>query len=379
FLVRSGVLSSVHAFASDPQRGLYILALLTLAIGASLALFAWRAPRLAAIPAFSWLSRESLLLLNNLFLLVSAATILLGTLYPMLLEALHLGSISVGPPYFETVFVPLMAPLLTLAAAAPFTTWRQTAPARLWLQLRWPLLAALGLGLLLSLSTLHSMQAALGLCLGLWVLLGTLWHAGHALKPGPGASLLQAWHRTPRATVGMWTAHLGLAVFVLGVSLVRTLEYSQDLRLNVGRSATVGDYQFRLAGLTRRDGPNYLAARADIEVRPARDPQAKPVLLHPEKRFFPVQAMPMTEAGIDRGFSRDLYVSLAELGADQSWGMRIQVKPFMSWLWCGVLLMALGGFVAAADRRLRLAGRTQACAQQAQGLPLALSPQGARA
>ncbi|MCV2355684.1 heme lyase CcmF/NrfE family subunit [Paucibacter sp. B2R-40] len=356
FLVRSGVLSSVHAFATDPERGLYILALLVLAIGGSLALFAWRAPQMEqrshAEEGFALASRETLLLINNLFLLVSAGTVLLGTLYPLAIDALSGAKISVGPPYFDAVFAPLMLPLLALLGFGPFATWRGRGAGALLKQLRLPLLTSVLLGALLSFAFLHSLLAAVSLSLGLWVLLATGWHIAHTLQRPPGSSVSWAtrWGQTTRSQWGMWLAHGGLAVFVLGVSLVKSLEQSQEASLQPGQTLNLGGYEFRFESIERRSGPNFIAAQARFEVRREGTLVAT---LRPEKRFYPVQQMPMSEAAIDRSFSRDLYISLGERSSGGSYGLRVQIKPFMTWIWSGCLLMALGGALAASDRRYR--------------------------
>ena len=350
FLVRSGVLTSVHAFASDPARGRFILVLLSLVIGGSLGLYAWRAPKWSAGPPFGWFSREAMLMLNNLFLLVAAGTVLLGTLYPLAVDALDLGRISVGPPYFEAVFVPLMLPLLLLLPLGPWLAWRQSDPARAWQGLRaMALIAGLG-GLGLSVARLGSATMTLGVVLGTWVLLATLRHAWSRADSAQGR--WQGARQQSPAYWGMVLAHAGIGVFVLGVTLLKGLEHAQDHSLKVGDAVEVGDHRFALQSIDEVKGPNYLAARARVEV--TRDGQPVAVL-HPERRLYTVQRMPMTEAAIDRGVLRDLYVSLGGTTDEGRWGMRLQVKPFMGWVWCGCLLMAGGGLLAACDRRRRRA------------------------
>lgn len=352
FLVRSGVLSSVHAFASDPRRGLVILGLLVVAIGGALALYAWRAPAIAAAEAaeegagsdLAWLSRETLLLVNNLLLVVAAATVLLGTLYPLAVDAFGGGRISVGAPYFDAVFVPLMLPLMALLGLGPLARWQRSqgdGPRELLARARWPLGLAAAMALLVGAAALSSPLAATGVALGLWVICATAAHA---------APWRQRWRQVTGAQAGMWLAHAGLGVFVLGVSLVKHLEQSREGSLAPGQSLALGAYEFRFESLERRDGPNYEAAAARFIVR---EHGAVIARLAPEKRYYPVQQMPMTEAAIDRGFTRDLYVSLADAVPGGAWGVRVQVKPFMGWIWTGALLMAAGGALAAADRRYR--------------------------
>ena len=351
FLVRSGVLTSVHAFASDPRRGLYILAFLGVAIGGALALYAWRAPTVGLGGRFAVFSRESLLLLNNVILAATAGTVLLGTLYPLALDALDLGKISVGPPYFESVFVPLMVPLLLLAGVGPLVSWKEASWRGVLRRLRWIALGAVGSASAVLLALQTSWMVALGVALAAWLALGT---AAEAIK--------HLRHRQAGLPLGWWgmvVAHTGVAVFVLGVTLVKGLETAADHSLRVGQSATLGDYRFEFAGLAREQGPNYVAARARFEV--SRD--GRPVAtLHPEKRFYIVQQMPMTEAAIDRGIFRDLYVSLNEATKDGAWVVRLQHKPFIGWVWAGALLIALGGGLAAADKRYRTARRVEATA-----------------
>ena len=358
FLVRSGVLSSVHAFASDPRRGLFILAFLVVVIGGSLGLYAWRASAVAAPHAahgprvrFAAWSRESLLLLNNVFLLVTAGTVLLGTLYPLALDAFGLGKISVGPPYFEAVFVPLMVPVLVLMVFGPVVAWQRGSWAQAWQTLRAPALAALVLAGAVAVVARASLGVALGLLLSLWIALGTLQLLRRRWVAVPGQT---AWLARARALpLGLWgmaAAHLGVGVFVAGVTLVKGFDHAQDASLKEGDHVVVAGHDFHFASLAKGKGANYISARATFEV--TRDGRHV-ATLHPEKRLYIVQRMPMTEAAIDRGFTRDLYVSLGEASPDGAWGVRVQVKPFMGWVWAGCLLMALGGGLAASDRRYR--------------------------
>lgn len=351
FLVRSGVLNSVHAFASDPRRGLYILVFLLLVIGGSLSLFAWRAPKVGLGGRFQLFSRESLLLLNNVFLLVAMGTVLLGTLYPLALDAFGLGKISVGPPYFETVFVPLMVPVLVLMSIGPFVAWKQGSWQEAWLALRGTALISFALAAALALAGKTSLGVTLGVLLALWIVLGSLKQAWVRIQAGAGRTpFLQRWRVIPSAFWGMVAAHLGVGVFVFGVTLVKGLDHVQDGSLKEGQSISAGGYEFAFQSLEKQKGPNYIAARARFEVsRHGRHVAT----LYPEKRLYIVQRMPMTEAGIDRAWSRDLYVSLGEATPDGSWGVRVQVKPFMGWVWAGCVIMALGGLLAAADKRYR--------------------------
>ena len=358
FLVRSGVLTSVHAFASDPRRGLYILAFLGVAIGGALTLYVWRAPTVGLGGRFAVFSRESLLLLNNVILAATAGTVLLGTLYPLALDALDLGKISVGPPYFESVFVPLMVPLLLLAAIGPMAAWKEASWRGVLRRLRGIALGSLAMAALALLVLHASWKVALGVALAAWLMLGTLAEVAKRWRSHPAGT--GATHRLlspPRSWWGMVVAHAGLAVFVLGVTLAKGLETGSDHSLRPGQSATLGHYRFDFADLTRVQGPNYIAARARFDVSRAGRPVAT---LYPEKRFYVVQQMPMTEAAIDRGLLRDLYVALNQATPNGAWIVRIQHKPFIGWVWAGALFIAFGGALAASDRRYRAARRSAA-------------------
>jgi len=366
--VRSGVLTSVHAFATDPARGIFILALLVVVIGGSLLLYVWRAPRIGLGGGFEPLSRESMLLANNVVFAAAAGSVLLGTLYPLALDASGLGKISVGPPYFETVFVPLMAPALFLMGVGPLARWKKASVPDLAARLRWAFAASLVAGLVLPLAMGRwSALAAFGLLLAAWVA------ASGAVqlyeKIGNAANGASAWARlrnTPRATYGMLLAHFGVAVFVVGVTLVKSYESERDVRMEPGDTVELGGYTFRLDGVRDARGPNYVAARAQIQVsRGGRTVTA----LYPEKRIYTVQNMPMTEAAIDPGFTRDLYVSLGDSVSATAWIVRVQHKPFIDWIWGGCLLIALGGALAASDRRYRVAAKRQESYAAAQVAP----------
>ena len=351
FLVRSGVLTSVHAFATDPRRGLFILAFLALVIGGSLALYAWRAPSVGAGERFAVFSRESLLLLNNVLLLTAAATVLLGTLYPLFLDALELGKISVGAPYFEAVLMPLFLPVLVLMAAAPFVEWKRAAWGKVGARLSKIAQIALLFGLTAWLGLKYRPAVAAGLMLSLWIVLGTGLHLAQRRNVV----------KQPLGYWGMLAAHAGIAVFVFGVTLVKGGEISEDASLRVGESLVSNGLRYSFVNLQKVDGPNYVAARATFEVV---DADNNVVILQPEKRYYTVQQMPMTEAAIERGFTQDIYLSLGEPGKDGAWLVRMQRKPFMGWIWAGCLMIAAGGLLAATDRRYRL-GRREAATQAA--------------
>jgi len=351
FLVRSGVLTSVHAFATDPRRGLYILLFLAVVVGGSLTLYAWRAPSVGLGGRFALWSRETTLLLNNVLLLSAAATVLLGTLYPLFLDALNLGKISVGPPYFEAVFVPLMLPVLWLMGAGPYVRWKSAELAPLLRRLRW--VALLCVALLVGIACYAATpMVMLGLGSAGWVLASTASHLRERLGHGTADSgWLRRLRKQPRSYWGMLLAHAGIGVFVIGVTMVKGYEHSEDRAMQVGESATVAGYTFRFTALRDIQGPNYTAAQGTFEVS---DGTRVLTLLRPEKRLYTVQNMPMTEAAIDRGALRDLYVSLGELTEQGVWVVRFQHKPMVSWIWAGCLLMAAGGALAATDRRYRL-------------------------
>jgi cytochrome c-type biogenesis protein CcmF len=359
FLVRSGVLSSVHAFATDPRRGLFILAFLTIVIGASLALYAWRAPKVGLGSRFSALSRESLLLANNVLLVVAMAAVLLGTLYPLLLDALGLGKISVGPPYFDTVFVPLMVPLIFLMGVGPLARWKQAELPDLAKRLRW----AAGAAVVATLATEWirgeiTWMASLGLLMTFWIVAAVLTDLWEHVRPAGGmrASVWQRLRLYPRAMVGMSLAHLGIAAFIFGVTMVKSFEVERDVKMDIGDTTEAGGYSFKFEGVQDAQGPNYSAARGTIVV--SKDGQ-EVARMFPEKRVYRVQSNPMTEAAIDSGIARDLYVSLGNAVEGKAWVVRVYYKPFVTWIWGGCVLMALGGLVAATDRRYRTVRREQ--------------------
>jgi cytochrome c-type biogenesis protein CcmF len=356
FLVRSGVLSSVHAFASDPARGIFILGFLSVVVGGSLALFAWRGPRVGVGGLFEPVSREAALLANNVLLMVAAAAVLLGTLYPLVLDALGLGKISVGPQYFNAVFVPLMAPAMFLLGVGPLARWKQASLPELALQLRWVGLGALLLALALPWLAGHlTAGVAFGLLLALWVAGGTALTLWKRVQGQPRAVWGARLRAMPGSWYGMLLAHLGVAVFIVGVTLVGGYETEQDLRMEVGSTAQAGGYGFTLVKLQEVPGPNYTAVRATVHV--TRDGRVVRTLF-PEKRLYTVSRQPMTEVAIDRGVTRDLYVSMGEpLENGRAWSVRLYVKPFVNWIWGGCVLMALGGLLAVADRRYRVASR----------------------
>ena len=356
FLVRSGVLTSVHAFATDPERGIFILGLLVLTIGVSLILFAWRAPKVGIGGRFQLISRESALLTNNVLLVVAAGAVLLGTLYPLLLDALDMGKISVGPPYFDAVFLPLMTPALFLMAIGPIARWKQAELPDIVSRLRWAAVVSLVMGLLTPLIMGEwGAIRSLGFTMAFWVMSSVFLMLRERVQKSPrSGNVLGKIAGLPNSFLGMCAAHTGVAIFVIGVTMVKSYEVEKDLRMEVGDTAEMGGYLFQFEGVTRAKGPNYSADRGQIVV--SKGDKVETVLF-PEKRVYTVQTMPMTEAAIDTGFTRDLYVSLGEPVSNGAWSVRIYYKPFVDWIWGGAFVMALGGLLAVSDRRYRLVSR----------------------
>ena len=343
FLVRSGVLTSVHAFATDPRRGIFILALLVVVVGGSLTLFAWRAPKVNAGGNFGLVSRETMLLMNNVLLVVATGSVLLGTLYPLLIDALGMGKLSVGPPYFNTVFVPVMVPLLLLMAVGPLAHWKhadlKAIARRLRVSMVLAVIAGIALPLLMGAWTPLTAMSSL---LAVWIIASGVFQIIDRLETG----------RPPAAFWGMHFAHFGIAVFVIGVAMVGGYQEEKDVRMEPGDTVQVGGYSFRFVGVESVSGPNYRAARGSVEL--SKDGRNLKTM-HPEKRKYFSSEMPMTEAAIDAGFTRDVYVSLGEaLDSSGAWSVRVYYKPFVDWIWGGCVLMGLGGFIAMLDRRYRL-------------------------
>ena len=343
FLVRSGVLTSVHAFASDPRRGVFILVLLAVVVGSSLTLFAWRAPKVSAGGSFALVSRETMLLMNNVLLVVAAGSVLLGTLYPLLIDALGMGKLSVGPPYFNSVFVPVMVPLLLLMAVGPLAHWKHADLTAIALRLRVSMVLAVIAGIALPLMMgAWTPLTAMSSLLAVWITSSGVFQIIERMKTG-----------TPAAAFwGMQVAHFGIAVFVIGVAMVGGYQEEKDVRMEPGDTVQVGGYGFRLIEVKTAPGPNYRASVGAVEL--SKDGRVLKTM-YPEKRQYFSSQMPMTEAAIDAGFTRDVYVSLGEpLDKQGAWSVRVYYKPFVDWIWGGCLLMGLGGFIAMLDRRYRL-------------------------
>ena len=370
FLVRSGVVTSVHAFAADPKRGVFILAFLCVVVGASLTLFAARAAKVRAGGAFALVSRETFLLVNNVLLTTAAAAVLLGTLYPMIIDALGMGKLSVGPPYFNAVFGPIMVPVLVFMVLGAYTRWKGDSLKDVFRKLRPVAIVSLLLGCGLPVLLGHwSVWIALGLSLVFWIVLSSLLQIVQQLRD------TVHWRQTPVSFWGMHLAHIGIAVTVLGITMVKGYETERDVRMAMGDTVAVGGYTFRLAGMRTIAGPNYNADVGDVEL--IKDGQVLRTM-HPQKRQYLSSTMPMTETAIDTGWTRDLYVSLGERldgdAAKPAWAVRVYHKPFVSWIWGGCLLMALGGAMAALDKRYR---KKRAAAKAA--LPVGVDAAGAAA
>ncbi|HEX5833765.1 MAG TPA: heme lyase CcmF/NrfE family subunit [Pyrinomonadaceae bacterium] len=364
FLVRSGVLTSVHAFATDPKRGVFILAFLVFVIGGSLLLYAWRAKQVGLGSKFDVVSRESFLLSNNVLLAVAAGSVLLGTLYPLIVDALGMGKLSVGPPYFNLVFVPLMAPAMFLMGIGPLARWKKASLPDLAKRLRWAFIVSV-----LSAVTLPFILGgwkwlvSLGLLLAIWIVTTVLVNIWERVRVTSGQlTMFQKLRTQSRSYYGMQVAHVGVAVFIVGVTMVTGYQSEQDVRMGIGDAIHAGGYEFKFNGVTDVTGPNYAGARAEIIV--SKDGVEKE-RMYPEKRNYTASGNVMTETAIDSGLFRDLYVSLGEPVGSGAWSVRVYYKPFVGWIWYGAVLMALGGGLALSDRRYALAARKEREAREA--------------
>ena len=352
FLVRSGVLTSVHAFAADPTRGFFVLVFLLLVVGSSLLLFAIRAQALNSESHYDLFSREVFLLVNNIILICATGVVLVGTLSPILFDVLELGKISVGEPFFNTTFAPIALVLMVFTAVGPLVNWKRHN----FSVLRSSLIQALVISVVAAAVSLWTFDAGWN-----WLVFVTLllcvWVVSH--------SLLDAWKKIATAKAGMWAgikrlsmsyrgmviAHIGMAISVAGVAMTSNYDVERDVRMHAGDKVDIGPYHFVFEGVKEVEGPNYFATRGFVAVTKEGEPVA---LLTPEKRRYHVRRDVMTEAAIDAGFSRDLYVALGEPLDDGSWAVRIYFKPFMRWVWGGGVVMAIGGLMAMSDRRYRI-------------------------
>ncbi|MBA3581421.1 MAG: heme lyase CcmF/NrfE family subunit [Gammaproteobacteria bacterium] len=351
FLVRSGVLVSVHAFATDPERGVFILAFLAVVIGGALILFAWRSTAVSSGGQFSLFSKELLLLLNNVLLVVVCGTVFFGTLYPLFVDALGMGKISVGVPYFNAVFVPLMLPLAFLLGFGPMARWGKDDPLVLAARLRISAVLSILLGVAMVYILTHELRfmIVLATIIALWVMFSTLQNIALRISR---QDIWGSLRKLPRGFVGMCLAHFGVGVFIIGAMAATTYKVEEDVKMYPGDTYLLAGYLFRFDGMDQREGPNYSVDYATMTIFKN---NKQVMVLHPEKRHYPVQDKHMTEAGIGAGFFRDLYVSLADpVGNGGAWAMRLHFKPFQRWTWYGPLLMVLGGILAASDRRYRV-------------------------
>ncbi|HRP34827.1 MAG TPA: heme lyase CcmF/NrfE family subunit [Gammaproteobacteria bacterium] len=361
FLVRSGVLVSVHAFATDPDRGLFILAMLIFFIGGALALYAWRAPQLAQKGGFAPLSRETFLLANNMLFVVATLLILFGTLYPLFLDAMGLGKISVGPPYFNAVFVIPTLPLVLLMGLGMHSAWKKTD----WQQLKgklWPFALATFLFVLIVPLVVYrqfGIMKFLGLLVGVWVI------AVAFIEPVKYVLRKRSLRGYSRTMMAMCVAHFGVGLFVIGVTMVETYGIARDIGMRPGETVTVEDYSFTLVGTRNVQGPNYNAVRGEVIVE--KDGE-RVTTLYPEKRTYLVQQSPMTEAAIHPRIQRDLFVAMGEPLGQGAWSMRIQYKPYIRLIWLGALVMALAAFFGISDKRYRVKSEAEA-PEKAPGKP----------
>ena len=362
FLVRSGILVSVHAFASDPTRGLFILAFLVLVIGGSLLLYAIKAPAIRSSAKFGLLSRETFLLINNILLAIALAIVLLGTLFPLASSALNLGSYSVGPPYFDAMFVPLTLPMLALMGIAPYISWKRSnkisAAIPKWLTAAIVALLLAGLATF-SLSKQYQQAFHWGAfttqALSFWLIASTTLHLFSKAKFQQG--LLAGVKRLSISYWAMVIAHMGIAVTALGIGLTSVYEQQKDVRMLPGDDISLSGYRYQLTAINTFEGPNFSGTRGDITVF---DGDTVITVLQPEKRFYYAARNVMTEAAIDPSLTRDLYVALGEELGEGAWAVRVHVKPFVRCIWLGALMMAFGGFLAVTDKRYRSKGVSNA-------------------
>ncbi|MBL7002937.1 MAG: heme lyase CcmF/NrfE family subunit [Gammaproteobacteria bacterium] len=355
FLVRSGVLTSVHAFASDPERGVFILIFLGIVVGISLFLYAWRAPQLKNAASTELVSRDMLLLLNNVFLTVVTAAILLGTIYPIIVDAAG-GKISVGPPYFNFVFILLTAPIGVLVGVGMFMRWKKDTWQRLSKALFKPaVLMAVISAVCISLLPTFMWQAAAGIIMASWVISSVIFALYERVENKNSA--IDALRNTPAGFYGMIFGHIGIAVFIVGITLTSLYSQEKDIRMVPGDTYTVAGYEFLFHGVQVADGPNYTSSSGKFSV----SAENFSVQLSPEKRIYTQRQMPMTEAAIDEGLFRDLFIALGEpVGGNGAWAIRIYYKPFIRWIWLGSIIMSFGALISLFDRRYLVARRRTA-------------------
>ncbi|MDT8281439.1 MAG: heme lyase CcmF/NrfE family subunit [Gammaproteobacteria bacterium] len=345
FIVRSGVLVSVHAFATDPARGVFILAFLVIVIGGSLALYAWRSATVVSFGRFQWFSRETALLLNNIIFLTAATAVLVGTMYPLVVDAFGIGKISVGRPYFDTMFSLVAIPLLLLLGIGPMIRWKGDESSRIAKTLTVFFIVSLTAGLLLPFLFEDRLNIATGLGLG-----GALWVALTTLRDLVSRMMRNL--KLPLSYIGMIMAHFGVAVFVAGIAVTMSYSEEKDLRMVPGSSYNISGYEFRFQGTRKVQGPNYVADEGVIEIWSDGEKTGE---LLPQKRTYTGKGNPMTDASIDKTFTRDLYAALGEELENGAWSMRVYYKPLIRWIWLGCIFMGLGGVLSVSDRRYRQA------------------------
>ncbi|RYV03039.1 heme lyase NrfEFG subunit NrfE [Shewanella sp. OPT22] len=349
FIVRSGVLTSVHSFAADPSRGSFILLLLAITIGGSLTLFAFRASQMRSPARFQLWSKETLLLICNLLLSVAAATVLLGTLYPMLIDSLGLGKISVGPPYFNAIFVPLSLMTFVFMGIGPIIRWKKAKQGEIKATLLIPAIVAVVLGFIVPFIAGGKFEiwVALGASAAIWIVLATIKAAQKMATTAQGKF---EWSRLSRSQKGMLFAHFGMAVTVVGVAMVSHYDVEKSVRMGPGASAELAGYTFTYDGMKQLKGPNYTANQMQVKVT---EGDKLVTILKPERRQYNVQVMSMSEVGIDWGIFRDLYVTMGDPVGSTDFAVRLNYKPYVRWIWFGAIFMMIGGILAATDKRYR--------------------------
>ncbi|MDP6414155.1 MAG: heme lyase CcmF/NrfE family subunit [Gammaproteobacteria bacterium] len=350
FITRSGLLTSVHAFASDPSRGFFILAILGITVGGALLLYAVRAPLMKSEFSFDLVSREIFLLINNVILVVASASIFLGTLFPMVYQALTDDLISIGPPYFNSIFAPLIMLLILFLGIGPMSRWKRTSTAYLLQQLGRVALASVAIGVLLPLLVLleFSFAATVSITLAAWVVLSIGKDVSNKITNKP--TLFQGLRAMTLSYYGMQTAHLGVAVMLVGIGLSSYFSAEKSVLLEQGQSTDLAGYDFVFIGSSAVTGPNFLAEEVEISVLKA---GVEIEVLHPQRRIYTASGTPSTEMGIDAGLLRDLFITLGEEKQAGAWSMTIYVKPFIQWIWLGTIFMVFGGTLAAGDKRYR--------------------------
>ena len=360
FIVRSGVLTSVHAFANDPERGVYIFGIMVFFTGGALVLYALRASALQSTGAFAVVSRESALVLNNLLLAVATFVVFIGTIWPLIAELVMGRVLSVGPPFFNAAFTPFMMALAVALPLGSILAWKRGALARVSRGLiGWAVLAVAIGALCYAVQSGRSALGPLGVALGVWVIGGAI--ADVAMRTGRGSwrARLGRLGRLPRADWGKATAHFGIGVTFIGIASMLAWEIEDIRAAEVGESYTVGSYQVTLGGVEQARGPNYVTSLATLEFERG----GRSFTLTPEKRFYPVPEMPTTEADIQNGFLRDVYAVIGDPQEAGGFAVRIYIKPLANWIWGGAILMSLGGLISLTDRRLRVAGGARKDAQ----------------